>query len=354
MIATRFFIPTARQSLPSKNSARMKIWREVLCWGVLIAAGVLLLASSLGLRLDVGQWWLAVTGQLDAGTMFLVRDLRGPRVMGAVVVGVGFAIAGAITQAVLRNVLASPDIIGVTAGASLGAVASIVGAGMFPALLLLGPWRLPISATLGALLAGAMVLLFSYRGGISSFRLVLVGLGVNAGLGAGVSWLLLRAELPDLNSAMIWMTGSLSLATWDLLRPVVMAVVLIGAVLIFLGARWLDVLDLGDDLAAALGLRVRSVTLLLGLSVLLAGVTVAVAGPVGFIAFVAPQLAQRMFGTTHPTPGRAALTGAVLMLLADLIGQNLFPVLLPVGLVTSIAGAPFLVWILLILSRKRS
>ncbi|GAA1407077.1 FecCD family ABC transporter permease [Glutamicibacter uratoxydans] len=332
----------------------MKIWREVLCWGVLIAAGVLLLASSLGLRLDVGQWWLAVTGQLDAGTMFLVRDLRGPRVMGAVVVGVGFAIAGAITQAVLRNVLASPDIIGVTAGASLGAVASIVGAGMFPALLLLGPWRLPISATLGALLAGAMVLLFSYRGGISSFRLVLVGLGVNAGLGAGVSWLLLRAELPDLNSAMIWMTGSLSLATWDLLRPVVMAVVLIGAVLIFLGARWLDVLDLGDDLAAALGLRVRSVTLLLGLSVLLAGVTVAVAGPVGFIAFVAPQLAQRMFGTTHPTPGRAALTGAVLMLLADLIGQNLFPVLLPVGLVTSIAGAPFLVWILLILSRKRS
>ncbi|HBV10848.1 MAG TPA: iron ABC transporter, partial [Micrococcaceae bacterium] len=103
----------------------------------------------------------------------------------------------------------------------------------------------------------------------------------------------------------------------------------------------------------ALGLPVRAASLLmLALSVLLAGATVSVAGPVGFIAFVAPQLAQRMFGTTHPTPGRAALTGVVLMLLADLIGQNLFPVLLPVGLVTSIAGAPFLVWILLVLSRK--
>ncbi|MGP4968014.1 FecCD family ABC transporter permease [Glutamicibacter ardleyensis] len=328
-------------------------WRSLLCWGVLSAAGLLLLVNALGLGLDLRLWWLVISGQADSGTMFLVRDLRGPRALAAIVVGVGFGISGAVTQAVLRNVLASPDIIGVTSGASLGAVASIVGSNAVPAILLLGPWRLPLSATLGALLAGAVVLAVSYRGGISSFRLVLVGLGVNAGLGAGVSWLLLRAELPDLNSAMVWLTGSLSLATWGLLSPVALVVLVAGAALIGLCARWLDVLALGDDVAAALGLPVRAASLLmLALSLLLAGATVSVAGPVGFIAFVAPQLAQRMFGTTHPTPGRAALTGVVLMLLADLIGQNLFPVLLPVGLVTSIAGAPFLVWILLVLSRK--
>ncbi|MFJ2618312.1 FecCD family ABC transporter permease [Glutamicibacter sp. NPDC087344] len=330
-------------------------WRAPLCWVLLAAACLLLLLNALGLGADVRQWWLVATGQADSGTMFLVRELRGPRALGAVVVGVGFGIAGAITQSVLRNVLASPDIIGVTSGASLGAVTSIVGTSLFPAILLLGPWRLPLSAMLGAVLAGALVISLSYRGGISSFRLVLVGLGVNAGLGAGVSWMLLRAELPDLNSAMVWLTGSLSLATWDLLKPVALLVLLLGAILIILAARWLDILELGDDVAAALGLNVKAVSLiLLGTSVVLAGATVAVAGPVGFIAFVAPQLAQRMFGTTHPTPGRAALTGAVLMLLADLLGQNVFPVLLPVGLVTSIAGAPFLVWILLLLSKKRS
>ena len=345
-----------REPDPAVLSAGRQLWlRPLLCWGVLGLALFLLLGNALGLGLDVRQWWLLATGQADGATMFLVRDLRGPRAAAAVLVGVGFGVSGAVTQAVLRNVLASPDIVGVTAGASLGAVTSILGAGAVPAILLLGPWRLPLSAGLGALLAGLLVLAFSIRGGLSSFRLVLVGLGVNAGLGAGVSWLLLRAELPDLNSALVWLTGSLSLATWEVLATAGLVVLLGGGACILLCRRWLSILELGDDVAASLGVRVQPVSLgLLGLAVLVAGAAVAIAGPVGFIAFVAPQLAQRLFGTTHPTPGRAAVTGAVLMLLADLIGKSIFPVLLPVGLVTSMAGAPFLVWILLSLSRKRS
>lgn len=330
-----------------------KHWRRALCWLLLSLAGVLLAVNALGLGVDVRVWCAVLEGSTDPGTMFLIRDLRGPRAVAAILVGVGFGVSGAITQAVLRNVLASPDIIGVTAGASLGAVISIVGASSIPAILLLGAWRLPIAAAFGALIAGVAVLAFSYRGSLSSFRLVLVGLGVNAGLGAGVSWLLLRAELPDLNSALVWLTGSLSLATWTVIVPAGSIILLGGILAVLLCARWLGVLQLGDDLARSLGVRVQGASLsLLGISVLIAGAAVAIAGPVGFIAFVAPQLAQRLFGHTHPEPAPAALTGAVLMLLADLLGKTLFPVALPVGLVTSMVGAPFLAWVLLSMSCK--
>lgn len=329
--------------------------RSTWCWWILGALLVLLLSGALGLGLNPLAGWAVATGEADAKTMFLVRELRGPRAIAAVLVGVGFGISGAVTQAVLRNVLASPDIIGVTAGASLGAVSAIVGAGFFPAIMLLGPWRLPLSASLGAVLAGVLVLIFSGRGGIHSFRLVLVGLGVNAGLGSAVSWMLLRADLPDLNSALVWLTGSLNQATWAVITPVSLVLLVAGGGCIVLGSRWLSVLDLGDELAMGLGMHVQPVKLLLlGMAVITAGAAVALAGPVGFIAFVAPQLAQRLFGTSHPTPGPAALTGAVLMLMADYIGKSWFPVVLPVGLVTSIAGAPFLIWVLLSLSRKRA
>ncbi|GAA3688773.1 iron chelate uptake ABC transporter family permease subunit [Arthrobacter ginkgonis] len=333
-------------------------WRRALAWVLLGSLLLVLSAGALGLAPDPAQWWAVATGTADARTMFLVQELRGPRTAAAVLIGAALGMAGAVTQAVLRNVLASPDIIGVTAGAGLGAVASIVGAAGFPALLLLGPWRLPLAAGIGALAAGALVLLFAWRGGsgggFTGTRLVLVGLGVNAGLGAAVSWLLLRAELPDLASALVWLTGSLNQATWDLLGPSAAVAAVAGAGCVVLGARWLPVLALGDELAAGLGLRVRPAVLaLLGLAVVVAGAATAVAGPVGFVAFVAPQLALRLFRTAQEDPASAALTGAVLMLLADLVGKNLFPVVLPVGLVTSIAGAPFLVWVLLALSRRR-
>ncbi|MCW4465680.1 iron ABC transporter permease [Glutamicibacter sp. MNS18] len=332
---------------------RTRHWRRLACWVVLSVAGVLLLAHALGLGADVRLWLAVADGSADEGTLFLVRDLRGPRAAAAILVGVGFGLAGAITQAVLRNVLASPDIIGVTAGASLGAVASIVGATMIPAMGPLGPWRLPIAAAAGALLAGLLVLTFSFQGQLSSFRLVLVGLGVNAGLGAGVSWLLLRADLPDLNSALVWLTGSLSLATWTVIAPAGSMILAGGIIATVLCTRWLGVLQLGDEVARSLGVRVQAASLgLLGVSVLIAGAAVAIAGPVGFIAFVAPQAAQRLFGATHPEPGPAAVTGAVLMLAAGWLGKTLFPVALPVGLVTSMAGAPFLAWVLLSMSRK--
>lgn len=317
----------------------------LLCFGLVVAS------------IMVGEYVLPVRdviatllGGGDPADRFVIMDLRAPRAATALVVGCALGAAGAITQSVARNPLASPDILGVTAGATAAAVAATVvsGAGVGAFIVTAG---LPLVAVGGAVVSTTLVCVLAWRGGIEGYRLVLVGLGVNAGASAITSWLLVRAELSDLNAALIWMTGSLNRASFQIAGPValVVALCLVASVL---SARWLSILCFDPRIVVGLGVRRSGAQLLqIALAVVLAAAATAAAGPVPFVAFVAPQIAWRALDSQGPPPLAAGLVGACIVLASDLAARAL-PVDLPVGVVTSVVGAPFLLWLLLRRSRQ--
>lgn len=290
----------------------------------------------------------ALTGRADPATWFIVGELRMPRALMAILIGVAFGLSGAVFQSLLRNPLASPDVIGISSGAS---VAAVLASSLFAVSGVL----LSACALAGALLTGALIYALAWRRGVTGARLVLVGIGIGAGLSSVVSYLMTRSEVTEAQSALLWLTGSLNGRSWDLLRPLAWALVLL-LPLLYLAARQLSVLQLGDDTAAGLGARTqRGRMVLLACAVALAGVATAAAGPVGFVAFVSAPIARRL------APGRGAslvasgLTGALLVLVADFAAQHVLGLVhlpvgasgqLPVGVVTSVIGAPYLMWLL--------
>lgn len=312
--------------------------RAAAVTGVLAVAGAVLVCVNVavgGIGLPLTDVVKALVGQADPATTLIVRELRLPRAVTAVLVGAAFGLSGAIFQALVRNPLASPDIVGVTAGASAGAVLAIVaGAGAL--------W-VPGGALAGGIAATVTVYLLAYRGGLSGNRLVLMGIGVAAVLASVTGYLLTRAEIFDAQRAFVWLTGSLNGRGWEHVRPVGLAllVLLVPALLL---ERSLRVLQLGDAAARALGVRVEPSKLgLVAVAVVAASVATAAAGPVAFVAFVAAPVARRLIGDGRPALVPAAATGAVLLLAADLVARTGFGVEeLPVGVVTGALGAPVL------------
>ena len=289
--------------------------------------------------IPLGDVLPAVFGYGGPDSDFIVRQLRLPRALTAVLVGAAFGLSGAIFQSLARNPLASPDIIGITAGASASAVFIIVVIGG-------SGYAVSVGALIGALLTATAIYLLAYRRGVSSYRLILVGIGVAAMLSAVTSYLPTRAEIYDVQRATVWLTGSLNGRGWDQVRPVAAAMVLLVPALLFL-TRPLRTMQLGDDTAKGLGVpveRTRAALVLVGVA--LAAVATAAAGPVAFVAFVAAPIARRLVNAPL-TIVPAALAGAVLLLLSDLVARRIFaPTELPVGVVTGIIGAPYLIWLL--------
>ncbi|MBI5090447.1 MAG: iron chelate uptake ABC transporter family permease subunit [Actinobacteria bacterium] len=270
---------------------------------------------------------------------FIIRQLRLPRALTAVMVGAAFGVSGAIFQSLARNPLASPDIIGITAGATTSAVFIII-------VLHGGGTMVSVGALVGALASTLVIYLLAYQRGVSSYRLVLVGIGVASVLTAITSYLLTRGQIFEVQQAMVWLIGSLNGRSWDHLRPVTLAmVVLFPSVLVL--ARPLRALQLGDDTARGLGVRVeRSRLALVVVAVALAAVATAATGPIAFVAFVAAPIARRLVRAPL-TIIPAALVGSLLLLLSDLVARRAFaPTEMPVGVVTGILGAPYLVWLL--------
>ena len=254
-------------------------------------------------------------------------------------VGVAFGISGAIFQSIARNPLASPDIIGIDAGASAAAVFCIVVVHASAALTATG-------ALLGALVAALAIYVLAWKGGVSPYRLILVGIGIAAMLTAVTQYLLTRAEIFEAQRAVVWLTGSLNGRSWSHVRTIGIAVVLLVPVVGALAGR-LRVMQLGDDAAKGLGVPVeRSRLTLVIVAVALAAMATAAAGPIVFVAFVAAPIARRM--TRSPLAiGVSALVGALIMLLSDLVARRSFaPTELPVGVITGIVGAPYLLWLL--------
>jgi len=357
---SRWHTPTRIPGRPAFRLGPVSlVWRgrTVAVCTLLLVATFTLLCISLG-RGDYPLTPLQVLEVLVGGgerlDRFIVTELRLPRGLAAVVVGAALAVSGAITQSVSRNSLASPDILGITAGASAAAVALIVLTGGGSIVGLLAALGLPLSALLGALLTAAVIYLLAWRRGADGFRLVLVGIGVNAMLLALTQWMLVSADINDVSRAQVWLTGSLNGVSWTQVIPAALALLLIGGWALA-ASFTVGVLKLGDDTARALGVRLQAQqALLLVAACGLAAVATAAAGPIGFVALAAPQIALRLVGSAGPPIFTSALTGAFFVVAADLVARTILPVALPVGLVTSALGGPFLLYLLVRSNRKVS
>lgn len=305
-----------------------------------LAVGVLALGSG-DYPLSPAAVLRALAGQGHPADVLVVNELRLPRVATALLVGMALGLAGAVFQAVVRNPLGSPDILGFTGGAATGALVAVVLAGG-------GGATLAGGAVAGGLVTGLLVYGLAWRQGVHGYRLILVGIGVAAVLTGVNGYLLTRAKVEEASRAVLWMTGSLDGRGWDDVLPLA-GLMLFVLPLILLGcSRGLRMLEMGDDAAGALGVRVERVRLvLLGAAVLLVSLAASAAGPVAFVALTAPQLARRLTRAPGPNLLPATCMGALLLSAADLAGQRVFPGhQLPVGVVTGVLGGGYLVWLL--------
>ncbi|MTB88573.1 iron ABC transporter permease [Aeromicrobium senzhongii] len=310
--------------------------------GLAVLVAVLFLVSlSVGTPIySPGDVWKVLTGQFVPGASFIVGELRLPRATLAAVAGACFGLAGVTFQTMLRNPLASPDIIGITNGANAAALFAIVVLGLSG-----------LAVSLGAVAAGvataAVIYALASSGAAVGTRLILVGIGIAAMLNSVTAYLLVYANEWDLSRAMRWLNGSLNLADWDGVALVAIPFVVLTPVLLLLGRR-LMLLRLGEDLAAGLGVPVETTRRLLVLvAVALAAFATAATGPILFVAFMAGPIATRLVGHRGSLMVPSALVGAALVLAADLIGQYAFDARYPVGVITGALGAPFLIYLLI-------
>lgn len=319
--------------------------RQVAVGAVLVVVVLALLIVEMGtgdFPVSPGAVAAALVGAGDAGTEFIVRELRLPRALCALLVGGALGVSGAVFQSLTRNPLGSPDIVGFQDGAAVGALIAIT-------VLEVGG---DVAVSAGALAGGALTALAVYllafkRGGTSGYRLILIGIAISALMISIIDYLLSRARIEDAQEATRWLLGSLNNRSWEDVGPLVISLLVllpaIGA-----AARPLRALELGDDAAHALGVNVERARLgLVGLSVALVSVTTVVVGPIVFVALTAPQIARRLTRSAEPTLGCSALTGSALVLAADIAAQRIVPgTPLPVGVMTGAFGGLYLAWLL--------
>jgi ABC-type enterobactin transport system permease subunit len=319
-------------------------WRQVTVPVATLAVLVLLSAVSLGrgdFPIGVPDVLRTLVGLGEGTNDFIVLQLRAPRVAVGLLVGLALGIAGAVFQTFARNPLASPDTLGITMGASVGAVGAIVLSGGA-----LGGLGIPLAALLGALLTGVLLFLLAWRAGIDGYRLVLVGIALWSFGSALVDWLLTNAEIYDAASAYVWITGSLNARTWDHAVPLAVALALL-LPLALAASRVLGVLQFGDDTARGLGVRLQGAQAAVVLiAVGCVAFAVSAAGPITFVALVVPQIAVRLVRGARPPLLASGLLGGVLVVGADLVTRTVLPEALPVGILTAVLGAPYLLWLL--------
>ncbi|WP_431309225.1 FecCD family ABC transporter permease [Gordonia prachuapensis] len=285
----------------------------------------------------------------------VVFDVALPRALVSLLVGFGLGMAGALTQRIARNPLATPDILGITAGASAAAVAAIAFSTSWGAWL--ADLGIPAAALLGGFATAIAMYILAWPGrranaGIDPFRLVIIGVGVTWMLQALTTYMLTRARIDDAARAQTWLVGSVSQATWSDVWPSLIAVT-IGVTMVIGLSRPIGVLGLGPDIARGLGINAGRVTAaVLVAAVVVTALCVSAAGPIAFVALLAPQIALRLTASPQPTPLASGLVGAMLVLGGDLLCRTVLPGNLPVGIVTAAIGGPFLIYLMITMSRK--
>ncbi|GHA59295.1 ABC transporter permease [Streptomyces tauricus] len=309
-----------------------------------LAASVVLIGTG-DFPISAGDVLKTLFGTGSASQEFIVEQLRLPRVLVGLLVGAALGVGGALFQTISRNPLGSPDVLGLGQGSTAGALVMIV---LFSG----SPEQVTVGALVGGLVTGLAIYLLAWKRGVHGYRLVLVGIGVSAIVTAVNGYLITKADLVDATRAIVWMTGSLNGRDWEQVWPLLwLCAVLVPLVLG--NARALRMLEMGDDVAYALGVRVERTRLLLMVAaVLLTASATAAAGPVGFVALTAPQLARRLTRSPGPNLVPSMCMGATLLVVADWASQKVFGAdQVPVGVVTGVLGGVYLLW-LLVTERK--
>lgn len=345
-----------RQWVVRSQSDRFSVRASTRLLATGTGLSLLLLASAL-FSLSVGSYPTQpgdlinlVFGAVDdPGLELIFHEIRMPRVLMGILVGASLGIAGLVLQGMVGNPLASPDVIGISHGAAAAAVLALWLTGSAGDT----PWMVP-AAMAGALLVAVVLVALVWRVGIRPARLVLIGIGLAAGLSALTTLLLVLSPDATAMTAYVWLTGSLYAARWNevwQLAPITIAAVAV----ILLNARHLDLHSLGADMAQGLGSRITRMRLLFLLAaVILTGSAVAYAGALGFVGLIAPHLARQLVRAGHAgMVWLSGLTGALLLVWADVIGRTLFlPRDMPAGIFIAGLGAPFLLYLLYRLKRR--
>ena len=326
-----------------KRRARAIIANVSLIAIVLCICIMMLLYGNTNYSLDVVI--RVLRGENIQGANFAIATLRLPRMLSGLLVGIAFGIAGNTFQTMLRNPLASPDIIGVTSGSSVAAVFCILVLGLS------GP-AVSIISVISGLLVSMLIYLLSKDISFSGSRLILIGIGIQAMLQAAISFLLLKASQYDVPGAMRWLSGSLNGMTMKGI-PTLFIVVMVFGIISLLFTKYLQVLELGDEFATTLGIRLNLVRIILILSaVFLIAFATSATGPIAFVAFLAGPIASKMVGQGSPNVLASGLVGALLVLSSDMIGQYVFSTRFPVGVITGILGAPYMLFLLICINRR--
>lgn len=316
----------------------------------LLFLGVIFLIS-VGMGEQLFSPWEAFNIMLGNGSSFeslIVQSFRMPRILISILVGINLAVAGATLQAILRNPLASPDVTGITGGASVAVVLFLAIFSNDSNALTVSIHWMPLAAFIGATIIAILLYLLAWKNGLSSFRLVLVGIGLWALTKALTNLFMIIGPIHQAAQANVWITGSVYGANWSnvqILAPITIVLLLIA----FIMTRHLNIQELGEDIALGVGARIERQRLgLLLLSTALIGSSVAFAGGIGFVGLMAPHIARKLvgssFGNLLPL---SAIIGAILVLLADTIGRTVFlPLEIPAGVFTAAIGAPYFIYLL--------
>ncbi|WP_282936016.1 iron ABC transporter permease [Paenibacillus sp. RC67] len=305
---------------------------------------IVILSTGMG-ELNISPW-NAILGIIGAGSddySMVIQKLRLPRIIVALLAGASLAASGAMLQGIVRNPLASPDIMGVTGGASVAAVGFLTYFAGSVSIRFL-----PFAAILGGAVVSIILYLLAWKRGITPFRLILVGVGMSSLMSAATTMMIMFSPKNDAGQAYLWLTGSVYATNWENVLTILPWTIIL-LPLSFVLARHVNIGQLGDDISAGAGSSVELNRLLLLLvSVALAASAVAVAGGIGFVGLIAPHMARKLVGSSFENvlPVSALLGGAIVML-ADLVGRTFFlPLDVPVGVFTSAVGAPFFIYLL--------
>ena len=311
-----------------------------------------LIVSAL-LGLSIGSFKISVfdilLGKLDELGSTILYTIRMPRVMLAAFVGASLAISGACLQGLFRNPLADPGLIGVSAGAALGAAFAIVVSSRFISLNFLGPYLIPFSAIIGS--ASVIIILFGITKGFGYdgvTYMLLAGIAVNAIAGVGIGVLTYISDDSELRSLTFWTMGSFGGVTWPLIMPAIL-VIIFSIVWIIGLSRKLDLIQLGDVEASRLGINIKKVRFgVIISSAVVVGISVALSGMIGFVGLVVPHLVRILGGVNHLyVLIGSAIFGSILMVISDMMCRVIIsPAELPVGLITSGLGSPFFLWLI--------
>ncbi|GAA0349475.1 iron complex transport system permease protein [Bacillus horti] len=310
----------------------------------ILSCTMLLLGNTLYSVQDVVS---ALLGEQISGVSFAVNTIRLPRLIAGLLAGFAFGLAGNTFQTMLRNPLANPDVIGITAGSSAAALVCIL-------IFQTSNFVVSVSSVIAGLVTVSFIYAMSRGKSFSIGRLILVGIGIQAMLSSVISYLLMVGDQQDIPTALRWLSGSLNGSQMNSLPPLAITVLICAPIVIVLG-KHLSILELGEQSASSLGLNTdRTLMLLILSSVCLIALATATTGPIAFVAFLSGPIAKRLVGVGFSNVIPAGLVGVNLVLAADLIGQFAFDVRFPVGIITGILGAPYLLYLLIRMNRKGS